>query len=610
MKTKENNLFDKRTDTRWAIRPLVPREVYTNRQEHIDYLYNAALDAIGRRTMSTVLLGQRRMGKTEIFKRVVNHLFFEQDHLDPKALVPVYYSFKDKPLDRWEFAAEYVENFLRWYAAFRLRDISILDRTVINVDDLPDLMKSKIKISKYLAGGINLLGWLQNKSGVIIPEKEALWLPRGISDRDESTTVMFLDEFQNTRLPQYEFDIVGFMQEAVESPTCPHFVTGSAMSILAREILGRGSLFGRFDSHPIEPMTNYWGARLAFNASCYHRAKIEEKMLPVVADRCGGNPFYITAVVRQAAKQGKPIVSEETLNEILAVDLSSGFIWSELNDQVTKWIERINEYGITKWVLYLSALEEGDRLDLDRIQKELAEREGKVVPMETIRDVLIKLSRGDLLQYMELGGWFRKIDDPILLEFLKVWGRIEVEGQDRAAVQNDLRTQYQTIKRRIHDHRGYLAEVYMAQILWSGQDKTLPGKLFHSKEDITLPWHFSYVKLRSRLGGGKGMEIDVEGGAGKERWICESKWWIGRKVGQAEVESLMRKGSFVKEEVGEGLQILRLWFFAHEGFTEDAEALMREKGVLWSTRQDLDGLLRHVGLRQLPELADEKIAHG
>ncbi|MDL1985977.1 MAG: hypothetical protein LWX54_17700 [Deltaproteobacteria bacterium] len=610
MKTKENNLSDKRTDSRWAIRPLVPREVYTNRQEHIDYLYNAALDAIGRRTMSTVLLGQRRMGKTEIFKRVVNHLFFEQDHLDPKALVPVYYSFKDKPLDRWEFAAEYVENFLRWYAAFRLRDISILDRTVINVDDLPDLMKSKIKISKYLAGGINLLGWLQKKSGVIIPEKEALWLPRGISDRDESTTVMFLDEFQNTRLPQYEFDIVGFMQEAVESPTCPHFVTGSAMSILAREILGRGSLFGRFDSHPIEPMTNYWGARLAFNASCYHRAKIEEKMLPVVADRCGGNPFYITAVVRQAAKQGKPIVSEETLNEILAVDLSSGFIWSELNDQVSKWIERINEYGITKWVLYLSALEEGDRLDLDRIQKELAEREGKVVPMETIRDVLIKLSRGDLLQYMELGGWFRKIDDPILLEFLKVWGRIEVEGQDRAAVQNDLRTQYQTIKRRIHDHRGYLAEVYMAQILWSGQDKTLPGKLFHSKEDITLPWHFSYVKLRSRLGGGKGMEIDVEGGAGKERWICESKWWIGRKVGQAEVESLMRKGSFVKEEVGEGLQILRLWFFAHEGFTEDAEALMREKGVLWSTRQDLDGLLRHVGLRQLPELADEKIAHG
>jgi hypothetical protein len=100
MKTKENNLSDKRTDSRWAIRPLVPREVYMDRQEHIDYLYNAALDAIGRRTMSTVLLGQRRMGKTEIFKRVVNRLFFERDQRDPDAVVPVYYSFKDKPLDR------------------------------------------------------------------------------------------------------------------------------------------------------------------------------------------------------------------------------------------------------------------------------------------------------------------------------------------------------------------------------------------------------------------------------------------------------------------------------------------------------------------------------
>jgi len=598
MKTKENNLSDKRADSRWAIRPLVPREVYTDREEHIDYLYNAALYAIGRRTMSTVLLGQRRMGKTEIFKRVVNRLFFKQNHLDPNAVVPVYYSFKDKPLDRWEFAIGYVENFLRWYAAFRLRDPSILSPDSVSRDGLSELIKTRLEVPEGLAGALNFMRFLQEKD-VTTPEDKAVTLPRRVSDWDESTIVMFLDEFQNTRLPQYNFSIVGFMQEAVESPTCPHFVTGSAMSILAREILGRGSLFGRFRSHPIEPMTNYWGARLAFNASRYHKSHIEEKMLPVVADRCGGNPFYITAVIQQAAEQRKPIVSEEVLNEILAVDLSSGFIWAELNDQVTKWIERINEYGITKWVLYLSALEEGDRLDLDRIQKELAEREGKVVPMETIRDVLIKLSRGDLLQYMELGGWFRKIDDPILLEFLKVWGRIEVEGQDRAAVQNDLRTQYQTIKRRIHDHRGYLAEVYIAQILWTGQNKTLPGTFFHSKEDITLPWHFSYVKLRSRLGGGKGMEIDVEGGAGKERWICESKWWIGRKVGQAEVESLMRKGNIVKEEVGEGLQILRLWFFAHNGFTEEAEALMREKGVLWSTRDDLDELLECLGLRKI-----------
>ena len=81
--------------------------------------------------------------------------------------------------------------------------------------------------------------------------------------------------------------------------------------------------------------------------------------------------------VHQAAEQGTQLQDEETINEMLAVDLSSGFIWGELNDQVNRWIERINEYGITKWVLYLSALEEGDRLDLNRIQRELRELNNK-----------------------------------------------------------------------------------------------------------------------------------------------------------------------------------------------------------------------------------------
>jgi hypothetical protein len=102
------------------------------------------------------------------------------------------------------------------------------------------------------------------KKNVTHPEDAALCLPRRVSDWHEATIVMFLDEFQNTRLPQYNFDVVGLMQEAVESPTCPHFVTGSAMSILAKEILGRGSLFGRFRSRPIESMTEYNRCQLIF----------------------------------------------------------------------------------------------------------------------------------------------------------------------------------------------------------------------------------------------------------------------------------------------------------------------------------------------------------
>ena len=588
---------------KYAIRPIVPETVYTNRNEHLNYLYQAALNAIERRSMSVVLLGRRRMGKTEIFKRVVNRLFFEQEHHADihRSVVPVYYSFKDTILDRWEFCIEYVDNFIRWYLAFRLRDLKMLSRKTMAKDAIITYLADHIDQFEELEAALSLYKGLMDKD-INMPEDKVLSLPRYVSDWHEATIVMFLDEFQNTRLPQYNFDVVGLMQEAVESPTCPHFVTGSAMSILAKEILGRGSLFGRFRSRPIESMTEYWGAELALKAARHHKADIAETMAPVVAERCGGNPFYITAVIQQSVELSKPMTDETVLNEILAVDLSSGFIWGELNDQVSGWIARINEYNITKWVLYLSAMEEGDRIDLDRIHRQLLEKEGKDVSVDIIRDVLIKLSRGDLLDYMELGGWFRKVQDPILLEFLKVWGRIEVEGIGAYLVQKEIQQKYQLLEKKIKDQLGYLAEIYMAQILWNCQNRKLAGKWFHSDTDIIIPWHFNYIWHRTRLGAGKDMELDIEAAAGSEIWIGESKWWKDRKAGVHDVEILMNKGDLFRRKEGPGLKTLRIWFFSYSGFTEEAEEFIKKNGILWSSKKELNDLLNYAGLRRLPEI--------
>ncbi len=590
-----------------AIKTLVAEDVYTDRQEFLDYFYEYALKAITRRTMSTVLLGKRRMGKTEIFKRVVNRLFFEQDHTDPAAVVPVFFSFPDTAFNREEFALKYVENFVRWYAAFRLRDPKILVNPR-GVGKLITYLPTVMPVSEGFGNALGLLQAIVEKEHVILPDEKALYLPREVSDWDNSTIVMFVDEFQNTRLPQDEFDIVGFMQQAVESPTCPHFVTGSTMTSLSKEILGRGSLFGRFDSEPIEPMTEYWGTELALRAAAYYGATVSKLLAPVISSRCGGNPFYITAVVKQAAKQGKTIDSEETMNNLLAVDLSSGFIWAELNDQVLRLIERINVYGITKWVLYLSALEEGDRIEPEHIRQQLWQKDGKDVEPAVIRDVLIRLSRGDLLEYMELGGWFRKVDDPILLDFLKVWGKFEVEGQRRTKIIQDTIKQYKTLKRKINDQKGYWGEIYLSQILWNGQRKTLPGRYFHTAHDVTLPHTFYEIRHRLRLDASSESEVDVYAFADDEIWLCESKWWETRKVGGPTVIEFLKLAEKLKDFEGrkyfEGERPfkIKLWMFAHNGVNAPAESLLHKYGVYWSTRTDLDALIKAVGLRKLPAL--------
>ncbi len=593
--------------TPWVIKPLVPEPVYTDRTEFLEYFHHSALEGAHRRTMSKVLLGQRRMGKTEIFKRVVNRLFFEQNPRDPHAVVPVYYCFRDQPSGETSFATDYMENFIRYYVGFLTSQPElIIDEP--RGDKLLALVEKARALYPFTRTLNLILDWYDSVviEDTVYPQRDALWLPRRVSDIDDSTIAMFLDEFQNTRLPQYAFEIVGFMQEAVESPTCPHFVTGSAMSILSREIIGRGSLFGRFRGKDIKALSGYWGAALARRAARYYKADITELMAPVIANRCGGNPFYITAVIQQAAELNQSINSEESLNRILAVDISSGFIWGELNDQVARWIERINEHGITKQILYLSALDENTemenkgRLNVERIRRELKRREGRDVAPEAVKEVLIKLSRGDLVEYLELGGWFRRIKDPILLEFLKVWGRIEVDGHQANQVQNELVEKYMAFERRVKEYKGYLAEVHITQVLLNGQRKVLPGAYFNSSEDIQMPDMFFFVRQRYRFGSGKGREIDVIGAAGPEQWVCQSKWIEGKKIGVGVLKALQAQADQVKEDMER--PIIRKWLFANHGLTAQARIYAQKHGILWSARAEFDKLLQYLGLRPLPNL--------
>ncbi len=599
-------------DSPWVVKPLVPEEVYTDRAEFLDWFYGAALKAVARRTSSTVLLGQRRMGKTEIFKRVVNRLFFEQDPGASDVAIPVYFSFPEGPVGQRDFAKLYLENYIRFYVGFLTRQPSLVTEE-LEGHNLISAVEASRRLYRFTGTLDLILTKYESVCGgdSTLPHKTALETPRRVADIDDSTSVVFLDEFQNTRLPQYDFDMAGFMQEAVESPNCPHFVTGSAMSILAREIIGRGALFGRFRSREIRALTEYHGAELASRAARFYGVEIPETMAPAVALRCGGNPFYIVALIQQAAERNQAVENEQVLNQLLAVDISSGFIWGELLDQVNRWIRRINGYGITKWVLYLSALDEntedekGGRLNVEKIRDEIVARERKEVSLDAVREVLALLSRGDLIEYLELGEWFRRVKDPIMLEFLRVWGRVEVEGRSARSVRQELTEKYHLLQRRVREYKGYLAEVYMSQVLWNSQKKILPGRFFNCPDDVKMPDMFVYVEHRHRPGAGKDREIDVLGAAGAEQWVCQSKWTQGRSTGTGVLKKLLEQRRVLMD--GEERRTVRLWLFAHDGLSRDAEVYARENEIFWSAREQLDGLLEFVGLRKLPDL-DESVS--
>ena len=166
----------------YAIRPIVPEPVFTDRKEHLDYLVQAALKAVDRRTTSIVLLGQRRMGKTEIFKRAVNRLFFDQEHYADihRSVIPVFYSFRDNQMDKADFAIEYVENFLRWYAGFRLHDDMIPQQESLKNTALMDFIRSRVVLSDGIEEALRVLKMLLEKKRCIAGKKRVVAAAAGV----------------------------------------------------------------------------------------------------------------------------------------------------------------------------------------------------------------------------------------------------------------------------------------------------------------------------------------------------------------------------------------------------------------------------------------------
>ncbi|KPA15366.1 hypothetical protein MHK_004430, partial [Candidatus Magnetomorum sp. HK-1] len=100
---------------------------------------------------------------------------------------------------------------------------------------------------------------------------------------------------------------------------------------------------------------------------------------------------------------------------------------------------------------------------------------------------------------------------------------------------------------------------------------------------------------------GKNIEVDIYASAATEIWLAESKWQL-RPVGEDVVNHLIAHAKVVNQREGDDIDLLRLWLFSFSGVTQNAEAILRKQGILWSTKDDLNALLKYVNLRPLPEL--------
>ncbi|MFQ6062572.1 MAG: hypothetical protein ACE5J9_05295 [Methanosarcinales archaeon] len=202
-------------------------DIFTDREEVLNYFWELIEVYIPRYVMAnTVLIAHRRQGKTELFHRLYNKAFWEQDKV-----VPIYYTFEEANFETLNFAENYIKNFMQQCIGFKEKDTGYLKK-IVNYEEVLRYSEEK---NNY---GLNTLvkKFMGEKSEYWFL-KSAIQGPRQVAEDNEERILVMLDEFHNVKRIRNK-DGTG-----VESWICPHFITGSAVTMMLKEIVGSGSLY-------------------------------------------------------------------------------------------------------------------------------------------------------------------------------------------------------------------------------------------------------------------------------------------------------------------------------------------------------------------------------
>jgi hypothetical protein len=420
---------------------------------------------------------------------------------------------------------------------------------------------------------------------------------------------VYRDEARTQSIP---FKLTESFFPVAESRAAPMLVAGSAVTIMARDVLS-GGMNGRFGSIHIEPLSLEEGTELALRLSCYHQIPTRLEAAEFLSRLAGGHPYYITAVF-VSRRPDKDLTTPAGIEAAYEFEITRGRIrefWESHFDENVKrlsgdrQVKRILFY-ILRWESRLSPEEKEKRVTLR--DQQIAEALG--LEREATREVLERLCRADVVA--SDWGAYRGLRDETLARSLRLRFEDEIEAVTKqeveAAVVAELKDRVKELEAELAGERGERERKLRNLVGVAGQamihyvmlygfaDQTVPGHFFHTGEPVLLPRMQRVFPTQVQAPGSRGHQIDNYGQpreAGPAPWITEQKNW-DEPVSVGEVETFLEASAELQER--EGLTGAVRWMYARSGFTGPAAARLTEEGVLFSDREQVCALMAEIGM--------------
>ncbi len=564
-------------------------ELFTGRKEELVFFLKWINDIKEEKSQSTAMLARRKMGKTVLMERLFNITFFKNN-----GVIPFYYEIKEVEMWVGDFCKDFFLTFIYHYIAFKTRKKKYLDPMGgFDFKKVADIVKKE--------GLLYLRELIQGVEHEYTHEYvDTLWTmvrdaPRRLAARQGEFIVQMIDEFQFMNAMIYRDKdmknlaktLAGGYLSTAESKIAPLLVSGSWVGWLMNQL--KMMLPARFKYKSLNNMPEDEAVEMVFKYSRFFDVPITEENAYLIAQLSEGSPFYIGSIIRSDYKD-KDLTTVDGLTRTLEFETldDHGSIRSTWMEYVKTAFSKVNDRNAKKIVLHLCK-----HKGREMTRKELLDDLKLDMSDEVLEEKLEAMVRTDIINQGQTNFDYRCVGDNIFDKVFRGVYQKEIEHFEVGEIKKEysqsfekLKLQYQKLQGKYNYQKGYFAEYLILDHL---RLHALEKNELLKSITRYLPGDFNFCQYSRvwRYDGSpeyaRGLSVDIFARSQDPRnysIIGEVKSREVKKFSKDEVIEFEKKFAEVKKL--ENIDRAVGFIFSRCGFTKDAQAYCRQKGIACS----------------------------
>jgi hypothetical protein len=382
----------------------------------------------------------------------------------------------------------------------------------------------------------------------------------------------------------------------MKKPKVYHIFTGSAASMMSKEVLGGEScLFGRIFHKDLFPLSPPGVNQLIDFHTDGPVPEWSNEARTALYEITEGHPFYAKCLVKNLleAREPKPtFIGLPQLEDAYKQELSTGIIYKTLKDDFSKYLARYKDPGLLEQIL-------------KRIV-DTANENGFTTPKQLHQvpgwdsEAAKYLEDCDIIQF---NSYIRFLD-PVFQDWFKhIYWKYIKENIPMEESEPDFAGT--TAKRLVNDI-GFLFQRLVRMVISFFKGQTVSGAFFGRETgEMILPvissakleWSFDWpssIKQEEEYRfdiTGFGKDKDQPGET--ELWFVECKYWQARKIGTAQLQELL----FKKEKFRDARQFkgkLVCWFCSKNKLKPPEQEFCRKNNIYFSSADQVEQLMGYL----------------